>query len=134
MIRDDLRSKKVAIVADVLVNPDAAFYSALAERPASVLATLVGAGWGLMKLPPHVLPAATGAASAATVAGDAADYAKHGFRVAIVAADRIPQGGVWLDALQAAFRDLGQPLPEVITVHKGAESALRSRLEAVACF
>lgn len=132
MIRDDLRAKKVAIVADALVNPDAAFYAGLAERPGSVLATLVEGGWGLMKLPPHVLPAASGAASAATAAGDAVDYAKNGFRVVIIAADPLPQGGVWLDALAAAFHDLGQPLPELITVRKGGEAALRARLEAAA--
>lgn len=131
MIRDDKRARKVAIVADILVNPDAAFYAGIAERPASVLATLVEGDWGLVKLPPHVLPAATGAASAATAAGDAADYAKNGYRVAIVAAEGLPQGGAWLDALAAAFADLGKPMPEVITVRKGAEPALRSRLEAV---
>ena len=68
------------------------------------------------------------AASAATVAGDASDYAKNGYRVVIVAADRLPQGGAWLDALAAAFRDLGRPMPEVITVGKDAGQALRARL------
>lgn len=128
MIRDDKRAKKVAIVADILVNPDAAFYADIANRPASVLPLLVECDWGLMMMPPHVLPAASAAASAATVAGDASDYAKNGYRIAILVADGLPQGGAWLDALAAAFLDLGHPMPEVITVGKDAEQVLRARL------
>ena len=103
-----------------------------AARPASILPILLEGDWGLMKLPPHVLPPATGAASAANLAGDACDYAKNGYRVVIVAADGLPQGGAWLDALESAFRELGKPMPPVIHVRAGAESALRTRLEATA--
>lgn len=132
MIREDKRARKAAIVADILVNPDAAFYAGIAPRPASILPTLLEGDWGLMKLPPHVLPASAGAASAANLAGDACDYVKNGYRVAIVAADGLPQGGAWLDALEAAFRDLGKPMPPVIRVRAGDESALRPRLEEIA--
>ena len=132
MIREDKRARKSAIVADILVNPDAAFYAGVAPRPASILHILVDGDWGLMKLPPHVLPPATGAASAANLAGDAADYAKNGFRVVILALEGLPQGGAWLDALEAAFRDLGKPMPEVIHVRAGDEAALRARLGAIA--
>ena len=132
MIREDKRARKSAIVADILVNPDAAFYAGVAPRPASILPILVDGDWGLMKLPPHVLPPATGAASAANLAGDAADYAKNGFRVVIVAIEGLPQGGAWLDALESAFRDLGKPMPEVIRIRAGDESSLRTRLEAIA--
>ena len=128
MIREDKRAKKVAIVADILVNPDSAFYAGIADRPASLLPLLVDGNWGLMMMPSHLLPAASAAASAATVAGDASDYARNGYRVAILAADGLPQGGAWLDALAAAFRDLGQPMPEVIRIRKGEEQALRARL------
>lgn len=132
MIRKDQRARKLAIVADILVNPDAAFYAGLDARPASILPILVEGDWGLMKLPPHVLPPATGAASAANLAGDACDYARNGYRVVILAAEGLPQGGAWLDALAAAFAELGKPMPAVATIRKGEEASLRNRLENLA--
>jgi hypothetical protein len=133
MIREDARGRLVAIVADFLVNPQAAFYTGMTGRPGPVLDVLVEDGWGLMKTPSHLLPASVGRPAAATIAGDASDYRKHGYDVVILAAGGLPQGGVWLDELVRAFNDLEAPMPPVVTIgfDEGCRAeAIRDRLAA----
>ena len=131
MIREDARAKRVAIVADILVNPQAAFYAGIAVKPASVMDVLLAGDWGIMKLPPHVLGERVGGPAAATIAGDAADYLRHGYAVAIIAVEGLEQGGVWLDELSKGFRELGTPVPQVISVGAGGNHAeLRAALAA----
>jgi hypothetical protein len=119
MIREDNRGARVAIVADFLINPDAPFYSGIAGRAGPVLDVLMEDGWGIMKTPPHVLPAAVGAAAVATVAGDAVDYLNNGYAVVVLAAEGLPQGGVWREPLQTAFADLQTAMPDVVTLPLG---------------
>ena len=114
MIREDSRSRKVAIVADYLVNPESALYRGRHRRPGPVFDVLVEDGWGIMKPPPHVVAAAIARSAVAAIAGDAVDYRHHGYEVVIVALEGLPGGGVWLDLLEAAFRDLGAPMPAVV--------------------
>jgi len=133
VIREDARGRRVAIVADFLVNPDAPFYAGIVGRPGPLVDLLVEDGWGLMKPPPHVLGEGVGRPAAATIAGDASDYLRHGYSVVILAADGIVQGGVWLEYLAAAFRELGTPMPPVMTVGLAGTSTvvdLRAALSA----
>jgi hypothetical protein len=138
VIRDDARGRRVAIVADYLVNPRSALYTGLPSSPSSALDVLVEDGWGIMKPPPHVAGESIGRSAIANIAGDAAEYLRHGYEVVIVAVDGLPRGGVWLDLLEAAFRDLEQPTPAVVsvTLHAGeiagTPSAIRLALDAVA--
>jgi hypothetical protein len=136
MIREDARGRRVAIVADYLVNPGAVFYASIAGRAGSVMDVLVADGWGIMKLPPHLLPESVGRPAAATVAGDAADYLKNGYTVVVLAAEGLPDGGVWLGPLAAAFRELGRAMPDVAHVRldgdgaAGTAAAVRDALAA----
>jgi hypothetical protein len=134
VIREDKRARKMAIVADYLVNPGAAFYSGIAGSVASVMDVLVEDGWGLMKGPPHVLPDSAGRPAAATIAGDACDYLKNGYTVVVLAAEGLPRGGVWLDLLEEAFSQLDTAMPNVARVRlDGAGAAqVRSALAAAA--
>lgn len=115
MRREDARARRVAIVADVLINPGSAFYAGLGACPGPVLEVLSEDGWGIMKAPPHLLGEDAMASSLATIAGDAADYLKHGHLVLVLGAGGLPEGGLRLDLLAGAFRELGADHPEVIT-------------------
>jgi len=124
MIREDARSRRVVIVADYLVNPGSAFYAGIAGRPGPVLDVLVEDGWGMMKPPPHILDEAVGRPAVTTMAGDAVDYRRHGYTVVIMAAEGLPKGGVWLDLFEAAFQELGAPVPTVVWLRlDGGEGA-----------
>ena len=124
MRRDDNRSRRVAIVADFLINPDAPFYQSIADRPGPVFDVLVEDGWGLMKAAPHVLKESVGRSAAVTIAGDAADYLRYDHVVVIVAAEGLEQGGVWLNEFEAAFGELKTPMPKVATI--GLDPASRT--------
>jgi hypothetical protein len=116
MRRDDSRSRRLAIVADFLINPDAAFYRSIEGRPGPVFDVLVEDGWGLMKAPPHVLKESVGRSAAITTAGDAADYLRYDHVVVILAVEGLDQGGVWLNEFEAAFRELKTPMPKIVTI------------------
>jgi len=120
MIRADARGRRVVIVADYLVNPGSALYTGIAAAPGPVLDVLIEDGWGLMKPPPHVLGEAVGRPAIHAIAGDAVDYRQHDYTVVILAAEGLPQGGVWLDLLESAFRELGAAMPAVARLQLGA--------------
>lgn len=132
MIREDARSRRAVIVADYLVNPGSALYAGVGGKPGPVLDVLVEDGWGMMKPPPHILGEAVGSAAVATMAGDAVDYLRHKYAVVILAADGLPQGGVWLDLFDAAFRELGAPMPPLARVRLdgGSAESVRAALAA----
>ena len=114
MIRGDARGRRIAIVPDFMVNPESVLYEGVVGRPGHAFEALIEDGWGIMKPPPHVLPDASAMHALATIAGDAVDYQRHGYTVTIVALDPLPQGGVWLDLLLAAFRELRAATPPVV--------------------
>lgn len=133
MIREDNRGRRVAIVPDFMINPDAAFYRDIEGRTGPVLDVLMDDGWGIMKAPPHVLSANVGASAVTTIAGDAVDYLRHGYTVAILAVEGLAQGGIWLEPLEAAFRELRTAMPKVIKIPLGKEctaSFIRAKLTA----
>jgi len=132
VIREDARSRRAVIVADYLVNPGSALYAGVSGQPGPVLDVLVDDGWGMMKPPPHILGEAVGRPAVATMAGDAVDYLRHKYAVVILAAEGLPQGGVWLDLFEEAFRELGAPMPPVVRVQLdgGNADGVRSALAA----
>lgn len=119
MIREDSRGRRVAIVADFLINPNSPFYASIGRQPGPVYDVLIEDGWGLMKAPPHVLNEDVARSAVVTTAGDAVDYLQHGYAVVILAAEGLSQGGVWLDQFADAFGDLKTPMPKVVTVSLG---------------
>jgi hypothetical protein len=124
MRRDDSRNRRVAIVADFLINPSAPFYQSIEGRPGPVFDVLVEDGWGLMKAAPHVLKESVGRSAAITTAGDAADYLRYDHVVVILAVEGLEQGGVWLNEFEAAFGELKTPMPKVVTI--GLDPASRT--------
>lgn len=131
MMRDDSRGRRVAIVADCLINPQAVFYRNIDGLPTAVFDVLIEDGWGMMKMPAHVVGESIAKSAAETTAGDAVDYLRHGYTVVIVAADGIEQGGVWLSLMEEAFRELRTPMPSVVSVPRGADAtAIRAGLAA----
>jgi hypothetical protein len=119
MIREDQRGRRVAIVADFLINPNSPFYASVGRQPGPVYDVLIEDGWGLMKAPPHVLNERAARSAVATAAGDAVDYLRHGYAVVIVAAEGLSQGGVWLDAFADSFRELKAAMPKIVMIGLG---------------
>ena len=124
MRRADARGLRVAIVADVLVNPTSAFYEDLAPRPGPVLDLLVDDGWGIMKAPPPFLSDEAIKASLATIAGDALEYRKHGHDVVVLVADGYPDGGLRLDLLEQALREVGEGALPTLPIRLDANCSL----------
>ncbi len=131
MIREDARGRRVVIVADYLVNPGSALYAGIGGAPGLVLDVLFEDGWGMMKPPPHVLGDAVGRPALHAIAGDAVDYLKHDFKVVVLAVEGLPQGGLWLDLLESAFRDLGVAMPAVARLPLGTGGAAGTPAAAI---
>lgn len=68
----------------------------------------------MLKLPPHVLGDEVRRSAAITLAGDAVDYLRHDYTVLILAVDQLPQGGLWLNHLKAAFREMGVAVSSIV--------------------
>jgi hypothetical protein len=130
MRRDDLRSRRIAIVADFLINPTSPFYQSIEGHPGPVFDVLVEDGWGMMKTPPHVLKENVARSAVVTAAGDAVDYFRYDHMVIILAAEGLSQGGVWLNEFEAAFRDLKTPMPRVVTIGLDPQSRTADSVRA----
>lgn len=77
-MRGDVRSRRVAVVTDAVVND-----------PRGAVDALIDAGWGLIQLPPTDLPAATRVALLEMIAEQVDEYQRHGYVVCACAdADR----------------------------------------------
>jgi len=114
MIREDLRSRKIAVVADYVVNPGSALYGARQAPPSDFVDTLIARGWGIMKMPPHVAKPESCERLVETTVGDIVDYRKNGYAVVIAALDGLPQKGVWMDMMQDFFASAGKDMPPVV--------------------
>ena len=135
MRRPDLRGQRVVVVADILINPNSAFYEELGPSPGQVLDVLIEDGWGLMKAPPPLLSDEAMRASLTTIAGDVCEYVKHEHEVVVLAAADYPEGGLRLDLLAAALREVGVgSLPMLSLPLRGnlPASEIRARLAALA--
>ena len=74
-MRGDLRSRRVAVVPDSVLNPPAG--------GADHLAPLTEAGWGLVVLPPAGLPAGTEQAMVAAIADQVVTFLDDDYEVAL---------------------------------------------------
>ena len=74
-MRGDLRSRRVAVVPDAVLNPPAG--------GADHLTPLTEAGWGLVVLPPAGLPEGTERAMIAAIADQVATFLDDDYEVAL---------------------------------------------------
>ena len=74
-MRGDLRSRRVAVVPDAVLNPPAG--------AADHLTPLSEAGWGLVVLPPAGLPAGTERAMIAAIADQVVTFLDDDYEVAL---------------------------------------------------
>jgi hypothetical protein len=109
----DLRGFRVALVADELINEDAAGFD--------LLAALQDAGWGVMLLPPNWYPDGAARPQLDAIADQVHEYRRHGYAVALIG-ERAGLG----DALAR----VGVPVPE--SLRAATASELRDKLAAVA--
>ncbi|MGV8935776.1 MAG: hypothetical protein ACOH2J_01535 [Allorhizobium sp.] len=117
MIREDIRSRRLAVVPDFVVNPGSALYgSHRPPAPTAFMDAVMAQGWGIIKMPPHVASPSMCENLIEISVGDIIDYRKNGYEVVIVGIEDLPQGGVWLDSLKASFARLGKDLPPVVTI------------------
>ena len=85
MIREDLRSRRIAVIADFVVNPGSALYGKRQAPPSGFMDALVERGWGIMKMPPHVAKLESCERLIEVSVGDLIDYRKNGYDVVIAA-------------------------------------------------
>lgn len=123
MIREDLRSRKMAVIADYVVNPGSALYGARQSPPSDFVDALIARGWGIMKMPPHVAKPESCERLVETTVGDVLDYRKNGYAVVIAALDDLPQKGVWMDMMQGFFTRFGKDMPPVVSLRSDVSAA-----------
>uniref|UniRef100_UPI003101978A hypothetical protein n=1 Tax=Neorhizobium sp. EC2-8 TaxID=3129230 RepID=UPI003101978A len=123
MIREDLRSRRIAVIADFVVNPGSALYGKRQAPPSGFMDALVERGWGIMKMPPHVARLESCERLIEVSVGDLIDYAKNGYEVVIAAVEDLPQQGVWLDAMAGFFNKAGKQMPPIVTIRSDATAA-----------
>lgn len=129
MIREDLRSRKIAVVADYVVNPGSALYGARQAQPTDFIDTLMARGWGIMKMPPHVAKPESCERLVDVTVGDIVDYRKNGYEVVIAAVDDLPQKGVWIDLMKVSFARFGKDMPPVVSLRSDVSAAGADMLE-----
>ncbi len=107
----DVRSFCVALVADELINDDAAGFD--------VLGVLDRADWGVIALPPSWYPEPVAAPLLEQIAEHVDEFARHGYAVALIGRR---------SGLEAALAGAGLTMPESIAA--GDPAALAAALAA----
>jgi len=129
VIREDLRSRRIAVVADFVVNPGSALYGRRQAPPTDFVDVLMERGWGIMKMPPHVAKFESCERLIEVSVGDLVDYRKNGYDVVIAAVGDLPQQGVWLDAMASCYARLRKDMPPVVTISSDASASDADALE-----
>ena len=101
MLVPDPRAYRVALIADAVVNDEAAGFDALGMLDA--------ADWGIVVLPPSDFPSTTLPSIVEYVVDDLCDYSREGYRVVIVGSSAIEGFGIWEDLLVAELERRGHP-------------------------
>lgn len=115
----DLRGWRVALVADVLVNPPSRLRAALPD----VLGLLEASGYGLLQLPPpgqHRL-------LLAVIADQVAEYTHHGYAVVAIGVRDEPEGGLHWRRLAPLLRHRGVTLPPRHVVRPGVDAGAEAQ-------
>ena len=109
-----LAGRGIALVPDCLVNPAAPRYAYLELATPDLVAILGRCGFGLLQLPSHVAGDPEEGQGVTGIARDAADYARAGFVVVVLAVAQVHAGAVWRTALRRELDRWGAgPLPEL---------------------
>ena len=121
MRHPDVRARRVALIADAIVNrliPDAD----------AAVAALVDAGFGFLMLPPHDFQLPSTQASIEYIIDDAVDYRRHEYEVIVVSVSALPQRGVWADTIAAELERRGEPPFRELDLAAVDERSLRVRV------
>ena len=117
----DLRSFRVAVCADALVNPEPGGLDALA--------VCARAGFGVMQLPATWYPEEVAAGWLEQVAEQLDEYLRRGYAVVLVTRAGDPAGANQREALGAALAAIGHGLPPELE-SDGDADALEAFLRA----
>ena len=115
----DVRGWRMALLADVLVNPPAAGRSVLPD----VLAVLEAAAYGLLQLP----PAGEHSLLLAVIADQVAEYAHHGYAVVAVGLGGLAGDGLHWRRLAPLLRHRGVRLPPRHVIRAQTDAAAEGR-------
>ena len=120
-----LAGRGIALVPDCLVNPHAPRYAYLELATPDLLAILGRCGFGLLQLPSHVAGDPEEGQGVTGNARDAADYARAGFVVVVLAVAQVPDGAVRRPALRRELARWGaDPLPELVLDATGCPASV----------
>jgi hypothetical protein len=121
-VNGDARGWRMALVPDVLVNPQPKGRAALPD----VLGVLTACGYGVLQLPP---PGEHGALLA-VIADQIAEYAHHGYAVVAIGVLGEP-GGLHWRRLAPLLRHRGVALPPRFSLQPDVDPAAESRRLAI---
>jgi hypothetical protein len=118
-MNSDLRSWRMAVVPDALINPPHRFRGTLCE----VLGVLEASGYGLLQLPPpgkHPL-------LLAVIADQLAEYSHHGYAVVAIGVLGEPGDGLHWRRLAPLLRHRGVAPPPRHMIRPDVDAALEER-------
>jgi len=104
MLLPDPRGYRVAVVADAIVNEDAAGYD--------VAALLDAAAFGMIVPPPANFALPRIASTIEYLVDDLEDYRRQVYRVVVIGSSSLPQFGTWLSLVDAELVRRGAPAYE----------------------
>ncbi len=125
---NDARSFKVAVVADYFVNPRG--YDKLPDS-SRVFDILRDSGYGIVKMPPIGISAETASAWVTETVDQIQEYTNRGFRVVMIGAEGLAQGGLWLDSIEGELRARGLVRPPTLILKSDEMTQAMSMLEGL---
>lgn len=111
----DVRSFKVAVVADYYVNPQN--YPKL-PRANVVYEQLRDAGYGIIKMPASSMVGKNLKEWIVTTVDQIQEYSKRGFQVLLVGADGIAGKGIWMPEMSKEIKNRGIPPPRTLVLKR----------------
>jgi hypothetical protein len=118
-VNRDARGWRIALVADVLINPP----PQLRTRLPDVMGAVEACGYGVLQLP----PAGEHRLLLAVIADQLAEYAHHGYALVAVGLDEAPGQGLHWRRLAPLLRHRRVAVPPRHIVRSGQDAALEVR-------
>ena len=107
----DARSFKLVIVSDYLVNPS--HYQGMPSNPV-FYEVLQDIGVGVLKLPPLGISEDSLNGWLTITADQIEEYSKRGYRIYLLGAEKLEEGGIWLSRLEKEMNARGITKPPTL--------------------